>query len=176
MKHIIAGILLVLLALPLTAQEAGRTLPPNYKRIAKEVKRADGPYFLDSLQERFARCDTSLTVDDLRCLYYGGTGSMLYESHHRYLLLYSRFGRRHSGEVNDAWTRYQMLLTAVWSTGDGSRRQPLHVSGVADASFIIASDGHGRMTKRIYNRRRYLLLRNMALDEGDYDVWFYIRK
>lgn len=174
MKRILLIILLAMMALPLAAQNEGRTLKPNYRRIAKEIAKPDGPYFLDSLQARFDRCDTTLTVDDLRCLYFGSKGSMLYESFHRYWLLKSRFGR-HTGPVNDAWTRYQMILTAIWSTGDGSRRHPLHISTPDDASHFIASDEHGYMTKRWYQRRHYALLRYVAHDEGDYDVWFYIR-
>lgn len=161
--------------LPLLAQDAGLTLPPNYKRIAKEVRKADGPFFYDSLQARFDRCDTSLTVDDLRCLYFSDSTILLYETYHRYFKLRSRFGN-HAGRVNDAWTQYQMLLTAVWSTGNGSKKQPLHVRGVDDAAFIIASDVRGNMVKEFYVHRRYILLRYVAQDEGDYDVWFYIRK
>ncbi len=164
-----------MMVLPLYAQEAGATLKPNYKRIAKEVRKADGPYFLDSLQERFARCDTSLTVDDLRCLYFGDTGIQLQDIYNRYMRLHSRFGH-HGGVVNDEWTRYQMILTAIWSTGDGSRRRPLHVNGPDDAALIIATDVHGKMIKRTYNRMRYILLRYVAKEDGDYDVWFYIRK
>lgn len=175
MKRLLSVILLAMMMLPLGAQEAGRTLPPNYKRIAKEIAKPGGPYFLDSLQARFDRCDTTLTVDDLRCLYYGSRGALLYESHHRYMLLYSRFGR-HGGVVNDAWTRHQMLVSAVWSTGDGSRRHPLHVNGLDDASFVIASDFEGCCEKRIYNRGRYMLVRYIAKDNHPSgDVWFYIR-
>lgn len=175
MKRFLLAMVLTLMVLPLAAQDGGRTLKPNYRRIAKEIVKPDGPFFFDSLEARFDRCDTSLTVDDLRCLYYGSTGSMLYESFHRYWLLQSRFGR-HTGPVNNAWTRYQMLLTAIWSTGDGSRRHPLHISGPDDASHFIASDAHGYMTTRWYQHRRYCLLQYVAHDEGDYDVWFYIRK
>ena len=160
------------------AQDAGRTMKPNYSRIAKEVKKADGAFFLDSLEERFARCDTSLTVDHLRCLYFAPFCEgvpRISPTYQRYLLLCSRFGRQ-SRQANTAWTQYQMLLTAVWSTGDGSRRKPLHVGGVDDAAQIIASDGHGRMSKRVLRRWRGWLLHYEALDEGDYDVWFFVRK
>lgn len=167
---------LTLMMLPAVAQEAGATMKPNYRRIAKEVARVGGPYFLDSLQARFDRCDTTLTVDDLRCLYYGSKGGMLYETHHRYRMLLGRFGR-HGGAVNDAWTRHQMMVSAVWSTGDGSRRRPLHVKGIDDASFVMATDTEGHYDRCIYNKRKYLLVRYIAKDgQPSGDVWFYIRK
>ncbi|MBR6292109.1 MAG: hypothetical protein IKR33_04835 [Bacteroidales bacterium] len=175
-KHVLLAISLAMMFLPLLAQDAGLTLPPNYKRIAKEVRKADGPFFYDSLQARFDRCDTSLTVDDLRCLYFGNGDASLCESHRRYWLLYSRFGR-HGGAVNDAWTRYQMLVSAVWSTGDGSRRRPLHVNSLDDASFLMASDTEGYYVLRTYIKRKYVLLRYIAKDgQPSGDVWFYIRK
>ena len=175
MKRIVLSILLAMMLLPLVAQENGRTLPPNYCRIKKEIAKKNGPYCLDSLQARFDRCDTTLTVDDLRCLYYNPEGPQLLTTYQRYLRLQSRFGR-HTGPVNDAWTRYQMLLTAIWSTGDGSRRRPLHVRSLDDSALIIASDNHGFMNVRTYMHRRYFLLQDEAQKEGDYDVWFYVRK
>lgn len=175
LKHFVVCILLATTVLPLAAQDNGATLPPNYRRIKKEVKRADGPYCYDSLLVRFYRCDTSLTVDDLRCLYFGGEELWLYKSFHHYWQLKGRFGR-HQGKVNDAWWQYQMLETAVWSTGNGSKRKPLHVRGADDASFIIASSPHGYMVKRTYVHCHYLLLRYVAQEEGDSDVWFYIRR
>ena len=116
------------------AQDGGATMKPNYRKIARVVKSPASPYFLDSLEVRFSRCDTTLTVDDLRCLYFGGGEVSLSDAWQRYQLLFSRFGR-HGGKANDAWWQYQMLLTAVWSTGDGSKRKPLHVRSRADAEL-----------------------------------------
>ena len=105
------------------AQDNGRTLKPNYRKIARVVKSPSSPYYLDSLEERFSRCDTTLTVDDLRCLYYGGTANMLTASHKALDAAVLRFGMA-SRRAGIMWWRYQMLTTAVWSTGDGSKRKP----------------------------------------------------
>ena len=113
------------------AQDNGRTLKPNYSKIARVVKSPGSPFFLDSLEARFCRCDTALTVDDLRCFYFGG-GATLEEVYRKYGLLSTRFGRQ-SPQTNTAWTQYQMLVTAIWSTGDGSKRKPLHVVCPEDA-------------------------------------------
>ena len=120
--------------------DAPPTLPPDYGRIAQLVRQPSGPFFLDSLQARFDRCDTTLGVDDLRCLYYGGADVSLCDAWQRYRLLLGRFGR-HAGKANDAWWQYQMLLTAVWSTGDGSAAKPLHAMSAADADHLRAVDG-----------------------------------
>lgn len=116
------------------AQDNGRTLKPNYRKIAQVVKSPASPYFLDSLIARFDRCDTSLTVDDMRCIYYSGTVTTLKEAYGVYEIKMSRFGRQ-SPRANAAWTRYQMLVTAIWSTGDGSKHKPLHVICVEDATY-----------------------------------------
>ena len=132
--------LLVLLSLPVAAQDAGRTMKPNYRKIARVVKSPSSPYFMDSLQDRFARQDTSLTVDDLRCLYYGGESDMLYRTHTRLQAVGARFGMS-SRQAGVAWWHYQMLTTAVWSTGDGSKRKPLHVTGYDDAQCAATEFG-----------------------------------
>ena len=114
------------------AQDAGRTLKPNYRKIARVVATPASPYFLDSLDARYWRLDTSLTVDDLRCFYYGGGDDGLARAWQRYVMVASRMGRQ-SRQAGDAWMRYQWLTTAVWSTGDGGKRHPLHVTSVEDA-------------------------------------------
>ncbi len=121
------------------AQDGGRTLKPNYRKIARVVKSPASPYFLDSLEARFSRGDTSLTVDDLRCLYYGSSDMTLGNAFRIYSLRAGRFGRQ-SRQANEAWWHYQMLTTAVWSTGDGSRRKPLHVASREDAE--VAAMGY----------------------------------
>ena len=113
------------------AQENGATMKPNYRKIAHVVKSLNSPYYLDSLEARFLRCDTTMTVDHLRCLYYSGHITLA-SAHQQLLLLSSRFGVT-SRPAGDAWWRYQMLLTAVWSSGDGSRRKPLYVTQMDDA-------------------------------------------
>ena len=115
------------------AQENGVTLKPDYRKIARVVKSPSSPYFLDSLQARYSRCDASMTVDDMRCLYFGG-GAVLRDAYGVYRMKSSRFGMQ-SPQANTAWTQYQMLVTAIWSTGDGSKRKPLHVLCREDAGF-----------------------------------------
>lgn len=145
--------LLVLLALPASAQDAGRTMKPDYRKIARVVAEASGPYFMDSLQDRFARQDISLTVDDLRCLYYGGEGGMLCRAHTRLLAVGSRFGMS-SRQAGVAWWQYQMLTTAVWSSGDGSKRKPLHVTGYDDAQ-CAATDFGAVLWFKIKGKRKF---------------------
>lgn len=145
--------LLVLLALPASAQDAGRTMKPDYRKIARVVAENAGPYFMDSLQDRFARQDTSLTVDDLRCLYYGGEGGMLCRARTRLLAVGSRFGMS-SRQAGAAWWQYQMLTTAVWSSGDGSKRKPLHVTGYDDAQ-CAATDFGAVLWFKIKGKRKF---------------------
>ena len=152
-RVVVCAILLCMSGMAVAQQEAGNTLPPNYRRIAKEVKNSTGEYFYDSLMARYGRCDTALTVDHLRCLYYGGTDVSLADAWQRYFLLFSRFGNR-GGRVNEAWTQYQMLLTAVWSTGDGSRRHPLHVRSKEEARQVVTDFGSALWFK-IKGKRRF---------------------
>ena len=70
MKRYVFGVLLVLVATALQAQENPAPVPPNYERIDKETRRWFGEYRYRSLVRRFERGDTSLTVDHYRCLYY----------------------------------------------------------------------------------------------------------
>ena len=153
MRRLILFIMLSLTVLPAFAQEAGRTLKPNYRRIARVVADPHGPFFLDSLEARFDRRDTSLTVDHLRCLYYADTLRSLRAAHVRYLQAGSRFGIA-SQRAGMAWWRYQMLLTAVWSTGDGSRRKPLHVTTKGDA-LRVAADFGAPLWFKIKGRRKF---------------------
>lgn len=132
MRRFFLYILLLLTVMPALAQDNGRTLKPNYRKIARVVKSPSSPYFLDSLVARFDRCDTTLTVDDMRCIYYGCSVVTLGEAYRVYGRRSSRFGRQ-SPQANAAWTQYQMLVTAIWSSGDGTKRKPLHVASREDA-------------------------------------------
>lgn len=135
------------------AQDNGRTLKPNYRKIARVVKSPSSPYYLDSLEERFSRCDTTLTVDDLRCLYYGGAANMLTASHKALDAAVLRFGMA-SRRAGIMWWRYQMLTTAVWSTGDGSKRNPLYVTGRDDALWV-ATDFGAPLWFKIKGKRKF---------------------
>ncbi len=139
MRRYTAIIFLLLVSCVAVAQDNGVVMKPNYRKIARVVKSPASPYFLDSLVARFDRCDTSLTVDGFRCLYYSCAAKTLKDAYRIYDIKASRFGRQ-SPQANTAWTQYQMLVTAIWSTGDGSKRKPLHVICVEDATY--ASKGY----------------------------------
>lgn len=134
------------------AQELPPTLKPDYCKIARYTSRP-GMFFLDSLEARFSRCDTTLTIDDLRCLYYGGGEATLCDAYRRHMLLASRFGRQ-SRAANEAWWQYQMLTSAVWSTGDGTRRRPLHVRS-ADEAALVAQDFGYSLWFKVKGRRKF---------------------
>lgn len=114
------------------AQDGGTAMKPDYRKIARLVKSPASPYFIDSLAARYHRCDTSLTVDDMRCIYYSRAVTNLCGAYGEYGIRATRFGRQ-SPQANVAWMQYQMLVTAIWSTGDGTRRKPLHVVCREDA-------------------------------------------
>ena len=139
MRRIIVIIGLLIVPCVAVAQNNGRTLKPNCRKIARVVKSPESPYFIDSLEARFSRCDTTMTVDGLRCLYYSGHAALA-SAHQQFLLLSSRFGVT-SRRAGDAWWRYQMLLTAVWSSGDGSKRKPLYVTQMDDAIQAVTDFG-----------------------------------
>jgi len=135
------------------AQDAPDPLKPNYCKIARVVKDASSHYFLDSLVERFSRYDTAMTVDDFRCLYYGGGEVSINNRWKHYQLLAGRFGRQNA-KANDAWWQYQMLLTAVWSSGNGSKRKPLHVTSYDDA-LRMAADFGSPLWFKIKGKRKF---------------------
>ncbi len=145
----------MLIGVPITAQELPPTLPPNYRLIKKVTRDQSSPYFYDSLLARFSRCDTSLTIDDIRCLYFGGNETSVSDTYRRYQLLLSRFGR-HQGRANDIWWQYQMLLSAVWSTGDGSEQHPLYVQNLDDIMQLYLLDNPD--TSQTCTRRRGRLI------------------
>lgn len=122
------------------AQDNPAPLPPNYERIAKETGRWFGPYRYRSLVSRFERCDTALTIDHYRCLYYGAalrgdTAVTLDACYRRYRLLADSQGPWHP-ESQQAWQQLQMLTAAVWSSGNGTKEQPFHVASDADRRYM----------------------------------------
>ncbi|MBR1550197.1 MAG: DUF4919 domain-containing protein [Bacteroidales bacterium] len=74
-KEILAlAILLFLGAGMATAQEEADGLPtiaPTYDSIFSMVQNKKGPCYYDKLAKRFLRADTTLGLQELRCLYYG---------------------------------------------------------------------------------------------------------
>ena len=132
MKRYVFGVLLVLVATALQAQENPAPVPPNYERIDKETHRWFGEYRYRSLVRRFERGDTSLTVDHYRCLYYGAgqRGDTTYTL--------SACSRRTG---NTGWLQLMGLVQAVWSSGNGSDTLPFHVASYADARFMRDDTG-----------------------------------
>ena len=45
-------------------------MPPDYERLSKLVSDPQGPYYYPDLVRRFAQADTTLTLEQLHCLYY----------------------------------------------------------------------------------------------------------
>ena len=162
------------MASSMMAQEQPQTLPPNYKLIKKLVKKRSSPYFYDSLLARFTRCDTTFTIDDARCLYYCGTDVSITDCYRRYNLLVSRFGR-HEGRANDVWWQFQMLQSAVWSTGDGSEERPLHVQNCEDLSTLDILEGAGDTIGQVKVRGRMVYERRV-LPDGIYRWYCYRRR
>lgn len=56
--------------IPLYAQEMEA---PNYESIRKITCNSKSPSYYPLLMHRFVECDTTLTLEDYRCLYYGFT-------------------------------------------------------------------------------------------------------
>ncbi len=132
MKRLLLLTLLALMTLPAVAQENPAPLPPNYELIKKETGRWFGEYRYKSLVKRFERCDTSLTVDHYRCLYYGAAlrGDSTYTL--------TACSRR---EGMEGWIQLTGLLQAVWSSGNGSDTLPFHVASYADARVMRDDTG-----------------------------------
>jgi len=164
-KHIMVVILCAAIGMPMAAQELPPTLPPNYRLIKKVTRNQSSPYFYDSLLARFSRCDTTLTIDDVRCLYYGGDEAGISDCYRRYRLLLGRLGR-HQGRANDVWWQYQMLQSAVWSTGDGSEEHPLHVRDLDDIMLLRSLDNPDDTTSPQTFRRRRLVYVAYNLPDG----------
>lgn len=123
-------------------------LPPNYERIDKETHRMFGEYRYKRLVKRFERCDTTMTVDHFRCLYYGAwlrrrnnVTDVKVDVYHALYVLDSSFYGSSSVMANRDWWRLQMLLTAVWSSGNGSAEYPFYVTSPDDMIFIVDDMG-----------------------------------
>lgn len=116
----------------LWAQENPAPLPPNYELIKKETGRWFGEYRYKCLVKRFERCDTTMTVDHFRCLYYGAAlrGDSTYTL--------TACSRR---EGMEGWIQLMGLLQAVWSSGNGSDTLPFHVASYADARVMRDDTG-----------------------------------
>lgn len=135
MRRIVFVIVLLIVYCMAVAQDNGVTMKPNYRKIARVLKSPKSPYYLDSLKARFERCDTSLTVDDMRCIYYSSAITTLRDACGRYGRMSAVYGSQ-SLQANEAWTQYQMMVTAIWSTGNGSKHKPLHVVCLEDAYLV----------------------------------------
>lgn len=135
MKKIVAFIALVSIGFALVAQDAPKTLKPNYRKIARVMKVADGPYFGDSLVAWMERGDRDLDVDQWRCLYYGTDRYSVADAQRRFKLISSRMGL-HSPKLQAVKRELNGLQDAVWSTGNGTKKKPLYVRSREDAEAI----------------------------------------
>lgn len=120
-------------------------LPPDYGRIEKETGRWFGEYRYGRLVKMFHECDTAMGVDHLRCLYYGAaqrgdTTYRLTSCYERYTLSRHLYGQWNPG-TQRAWWRLQMMISAVWSSGDGTAEYPFHVASRGDARFMCEDVG-----------------------------------
>lgn len=173
LKRVVIYMVLAMTVLPLAAQEQPQTLPPNYRLIKKLVKKRGGPYYYDSLLTRFSRCDTTFSIDDARCLYFGGTEVSVTDSYRRYNLLINRFGR-HEGLANDAWWQFQMLQSAIWSTGDGTEERPLYVQDAEDLNTLDILEGSDGNVVR-FKVRRKMVYECRKMPDGSLR-WYCYRK
>ena len=144
LRRIVEIIALLIVSCAVKAQDNPAPLPPNYELIRKATGRWCGEYNYKRLKKRFERCDTTMTVDHFRCLYYGawlrrGRGNVEYKVSNcrNYYDLYCAYDGVSSPEANKAWWRYQMLLTAVWSSGNGTEEHPFYVTCYEDLYFMI---------------------------------------
>lgn len=121
----------------LWAQENPAPMPPNYERIRKETKRWFGEYNYKKLVKRFERCDTTMTVDHFRCLYYGAAqrGDTVYTISNQ-----------------KSWWHRVNLIQAVWSSGNGSDTLPFHVATYADARFMRDDTGDSNVRCMLMGR------------------------
>lgn len=72
MKRLLFTLLLVVLSSNIFAQdEFFFSNPPDYELIGSLIKSKTSNFYYPKLVERFIDADTSLTKDELRCLYYG---------------------------------------------------------------------------------------------------------
>ena len=141
MKKILLIISLLTIVCSVSAQENPAPLPPDYPRIKKETGRWFGEFRYASLEKRFARCDSTLTIDHFRCLYYGAalrsdTNYSLLHLGRQYRRLTDSLGQWHPA-TQQAWWRLQMLTSAVWSSGNGSEETPFFVSCPDDERYMV---------------------------------------
>jgi hypothetical protein len=54
-----------------SAAQYSQFLVPNYEWIGKAINDKSSEYYYPTLLKRFAEADTSLTIEDIHCLYYG---------------------------------------------------------------------------------------------------------
>lgn len=141
MKRALLIIYLIIISCTASGQENPAPLPPNYERIKTETRRWFGEYRYSRLEKRFARCDTAMTVDHFRCLYYGATlrsdtNYTLLHLGRQYRRLSDSLGQWHP-TTQQAWWRLQMLTSAVWSSGNGSEETPFFVSCPDDERYMV---------------------------------------
>lgn len=148
MRRLLVIICLLIVSCAAIAQENPAPVPPNYELIRKETKRWFGEFRYKKLQRRFNQCDTTMTVDHFRCLYYGShrrrmSGEVevkVVDFHAQYRADSTAYGAA-SPVANASWWRLQMLIAAVWSSGNGSREYPFYVTNRDDLLFMVEDMG-----------------------------------
>lgn len=135
---------MLLVPFSLSAQENPAPVVPNYERIDKETHRWFGEYRYKRLVRMFWNCDTTMTVDHFRCLYYGAalrgdTTYTLTSCQRRYDIISNI--EDWTPSLLQTWWQLQGMIAAVWSSGDGTEEHPFHVATLADARFMRDDTG-----------------------------------
>lgn len=166
--------------------DSARTLlPPDYELMKVAVGDKTGPYYYPELKKRFLKADTTLDIQDLRCLYYGypfqkdfspyratdeldevrkmlqadtmtqadwikvvklsETGlqrkpSDIIMCWYKILGCYYAYGDE-DVRTNIARMQMDMLMAAIFSSGNGSAEYPVYLTSVMQSYFIMEMEG-----------------------------------
>ena len=134
MKKIVLIIALMATVMGAAAQEASRTLKPNYKKIARAMQKTGSPYHHDTLMLHYQEGGYGMDIDQWRCLYYGCAEVSLADAERRLQLVGSRFGMQ-SAQAQTVRQQVNGLTDGIWSTGNGTRRKPLYVQSREEATL-----------------------------------------
>ncbi len=144
---------------------------PDYQLIKEAISDSNGEYYYPRLLERLSKGDTTLDINDVRCIYYGYAlqpGFAPYQRNHqkailrrlsncptrhwrknpqncRYIIIVF-IGCHYSYGESDPRTlvaRYlfDIMSDAVYSSGNGSYEAPIHITTVAHSYFIMNMNG-----------------------------------
>lgn len=156
---------------------------PDYQLIKDSIGDPNGHYYYPRLLERLAQGDTTLDINDVRCIYYGYTQQPDFDPYMSYdelgniqkilfgneeptkadfekvieladrvlakkptelpMYYYRLIGCFYGYGEEDPRTavarfQFSAMMDAVYSSGDGSREAPFHLSTVAHSYFIMS--------------------------------------